>query len=395
MRIEIKYLSKNKKGFSIEDIKQKDFNGKNNYFINLWEKKWYFGFILNKIQNVWPKQWYVIVYTLPDWKWYTEELDRKSITKAKEKLKEFCIKMGLKEKEKNETLKIEKINDNLNDVDLNISNNKNIDLNIVLEFAEKDFRWNFRGILNNKIIFREKTKENFDARLKEIKNFFSNWDIVTEETTWLPFKIDKNKYLEFSLYTILQWWDKEEYFINSNYLESPLSKAKYVSSNYKISKEKTKQIINNLEKKDKEKYNFLYILFNQKDKINFTQDTYFKELLEAYNATKSWFEDSIIKITNLSNLKWNEFIVEDWTHRILALLNFIKEYKETTSYFKKWDLERLIIELFSTKIKLVESKMKTWWYFTIDQLSTINIKEIDETPSNSKILKYLTDRSYI
>lgn len=267
----------------------------------------------------------------------------------------------------------------------------NIKINLDCDFSNK--KWSFRWILNNKILFRTDSKEEFNKKMKEIETFFSESGLLQEEHTKLPFKIRKDKILKTLLFSVLQGEDKINFEVKADCLTSPLSKARFVSSYYLLPKKIKNKLILSLDSKERNIYNFLYILFNKSNILKVNKPWFFKEILEAYAATKKWFEDSKIKITNLDNIKAPNYLLEDWTHRVLALLKILEDYKTSDSYFTKYNLETVILNLFSNLI-LEESKMiYNNSYYSVKDLKPLNIKELDETPKNLHISKYLFDRN--
>jgi len=257
-----------------------------------------------------------------------------------------------------------------------MKNNLQILEEIELEFAEQDTRWKYRGKLKWKILFREQSQESYNNRVKEINSFFENGNIVIEKETWLPYKIKSDNnlsiYIDFTLNKIFTW--KEEYLINSKYLESPIWKAKYTSQSYTLDFDEFNKIT--LSENEQLKIHFLEKLKNI-DNFDFTQDWYFKELVYAYKILLNKLEANKIIISNTETI-----IVEDWTHRVIALVELLKEWKNLSNY----SLENLKdkIKTFLTNSIIIESKMLEW-HFKFNNMEVLNYAEVDEKTDNIEV----------
>jgi len=261
-----------------------------------------------------------------------------------------------------------------------MSNNLKILNKIKCEFAEQDTRWQFRAELDWKILFREKSQEDYNEKIKEINNFFSNWNIVIEKETNLPYKIIWEKNFEiiidYTLNEIFTW--KKDYFINSKYLESPIWKAKYTEKSYELTKEEFERI----EITDNEKFKIFFLQkLNNISNFSFTQDWYFKEIVNAYKILLWKIEIEKIQITNSKLIA-----VEEWTHRIIALNKLISEWKKL-SYYSLWNLKTQI-KNFLIKTTIEESKILEW-HFSFDDMKVLNYNEIDEKPTNKRMISVI------
>lgn len=254
-----------------------------------------------------------------------------------------------------------------------MENNLKILDNIKLEFAEQDTRGQYRAILNWKILFREVDEESYNEKIKEINSFFENSNVVIEKETWLPYKIKQDKNLEIFIDFILNkiFTKKEEYFISSKYLESPIWKAKYTSKSYELTKNEFEKI--NLTKNEQFKITFLEKLINI-DNFNFTQDGYFKELVYAYKILLDKIEFEKLQVTNDDIM-----VVEDWTHKIIALVELLKEAKTLSNY--SLNTLKNKIKYFLINIVIIESKMLEW-HFKFTDMEVLNYSDIDEVPSD-------------
>jgi len=257
-----------------------------------------------------------------------------------------------------------------------MNNNLAILNDIELEFAEQDTRGQYRAKLNWKILFREVDEEWYNKRVKEINSFFENKNIVIEKETWLPYKINENKnlniYIDFILNKIFT--GKEEYLISSKYLESPIGKAKYTSWSYKLNKEDFEKI--NLTENEQLKINFLEKLTDIEN-FDFTQDVYFEELVYAYKILLDQIDFEKIQVTNDDSM-----IVEDGTHKTIALVELLKEWK-TMNYYSLNNLKNKI-KSFLINTKIIESKMLEW-HFKFSDMKILDYSEIDELPSNDRV----------
>jgi len=261
-----------------------------------------------------------------------------------------------------------------------MENNLKILSDIELEYAEQDTRGQYRAKLNWKTLFREVSKESYNKKIEEINSFFEDANIVIEKETMLPYKILEDKYLDIYLDFTLNkiFTGREEYFVSSKYLESPIWKAKYTSKSYELTKDEFDKI--SLSDNEKLKIQFLGNLINI-DNFNFTQNGYFKEIVNAYKILLDKLEPTKISVTS----GWN-MIVEDGTHRIISLVELIKDWKNLSKY--SLDILKGKIKIFIKNTPIIESKMLNW-DFKFDDLEVLNYSEIDEKPSDDRVNKII------
>jgi len=255
-----------------------------------------------------------------------------------------------------------------------MTNNLKILEEIELEYAEQDTRWKYRAKLDWKILFREQDQESYNEKIKEIKSFFEGKNIVIEKETNLPYKIKEDKYLDIFIDITLNkiFTGKNEYFISSKYLESPIWKAKYTSKSYELTDEEFNKI--RLSDNETFKIQFLENLANIEN-FSFTQDGYFKELVYAYKILIDKLVPTKIQVTNDDTM-----LVEDWTHRIIALSELIKEWNILTWY--SLDILKEKIKVFIKNTPILESKILKW-DFKFSDLEVLNYSEIDDEPSDN------------
>lgn len=257
-----------------------------------------------------------------------------------------------------------------------MENNLEILNSIELEFAEQDTRWQYRGKLNWKILFREVDEISYNERIQKINSFFEKQNIVIEKETWLPYIIKENNnldiFIDFTLNKIFTW--KEEYYINSKYLESLIWKAKYTSKSYELTKENFEKI--NLTENEELKIKFLEKLINI-DNFIFTQDWYFKEVIYVYDILLDKIEFEKIQIT-IDDI----MIVEDGTHRIISLVNLLEKWKTLSDYSLN-ELKNKI-KTFLINNTIVESKILEG-HFKFKDMGVLDYNEIDEEPKNERV----------
>lgn len=257
-----------------------------------------------------------------------------------------------------------------------MSNNIEILSNIELEFAEQDTRWQFRAKLDWKTLFRAVTEEEYNEKIIEITEYFSNWSVVIENETWLPYKIKDNKNFEIIIDFYLNkiFTSKEEFFINSSYLESPIWKAKYTSKSYILSEENFKKL--EISENEKLKINLLQKLDNISN-FTFTTDWYFQELIYAYKILLNEEYSNNIQINNSESIT-----VENWKHKILALIELINEWKKMWNYSLNNLKEK--IKLFLINNNILKSEISKW-DFIFENMNILKYPEIKEEPKNEKI----------
>jgi hypothetical protein len=162
------------------------------------------------------------------------------------------------------------------------------------------------------------------------------------------------------LYEVLGW-----------YLQSPLSRSKYTRKSYTITAEKFLTIRNDLLKTDsfRKKIILLELLLLNRFDFTFVRNWYFENLVQSYKLFPSAFSNEPIKI-NFEN-----WVIEDWKHRILALHSLIKDffyYKSKWDSFKSNDIEIKIIDIFNKYIHFQDSKIiNSDWIFKINDLNYI------------------------
>ena len=263
-----------------------------------------------------------------------------------------------------------------------MKNNIKILDNIELEFAKQDTRWQFRAKLSWKILFREINQKEYDKKIKQINNFFNSGNCVIENETNLPYKVIENKKLEIHIDFILNkiFTGKKQYFINSKYLQSPIKKAKYTPKSYELSKSEFEQI--KLNNNEQLKINFLENLENISNFL-FTQDWYFLEIVLAYKILLSKITNNKIQIT-----KTKKIIIEDWSHRIIALVQLIKEWKKMSPY-NLYNLKDKIKQ-FLVDTVIIESKLLKW-HFIFEQMQILNYNKIDEQPNEKRMREIINN----
>ena len=249
-----------------------------------------------------------------------------------------------------------------------MTNNLEILNKIELEFAEQDTRWQFRWILNWKTLFREASQQDFDNKIKSINDFFSGWNIVIEKETSLPYKISKNKnfqiFIDFTINKILTW--KNEYFINSKYLESPIWKAKYTAKSYELTSQEFEKMT--LTENEKLKIIFLEKLEDISN-FYFIQNWYSDKLVNAYKILISEVNKNEIQITNSEKI-----IIGEWTHRVIALTQLLQEWKSLTPY--SLDKLKNKIKTFLIDAIIIESKTLSW-DISFEDMKVLDFSEVE------------------
>lgn len=334
----------------------------NSWIFDIWNKDWIFSKNnLFKKSNLKEMEYFLksIIYENKN-----TDLSREEVLN---KLKEKYINKYYPEKLKN---KVETSWNNFNEnffeeVSLKEFNDKNIeDFNNSLEIIinENDLRWAYQLKQNWKTLFKFKTEEEAislkEDIIKELLKSIEDWEYIAIIKQWNTFY-----WLEDNVFTLIKLENQEEIYINNN-----LFKDDKVIEKYYMDLFLKEEIINLL--KEKYKNDFIYLLY--KKQIKFSQDSYFKEIFEAYKIIlkeelKHWIylNNPIINFWEIEACEYEwKLCIQDWTHRVLALLDIL------------WE-EEILRLLTKIKFKQVDKNFWSICKFNKEDLKVENFKNID------------------
>lgn len=283
---------------------------------------------------------------------------------------------------------------------------------IEIVHKERDVRNQWHWVYQWKSVVKWNTEEEVREQIQMIedslKEMLENWEIVSlifskhesNNCFWIS---NSRETLEDLLFN----WNKD-YSISSNNLVEFFKKPNFVRTAYTLNKEHYDKIIeklkeqfydNELKKKENEfnarKLFVNYIRNNRIDKIKFSQDSYFKEIRDWYNKMideyiKSWYTSWIKWIKNQRIelwIKWDEIHIQDWTHRVLALIDSYNKIIDWhfSDYKKRIETVLEDIEKWLYNVNLVDFNL---WIFSMNELEIEDIKNVDSI-DNSELKKYM------
>jgi len=259
---------------------------------------------------------------------------------------------------------------------------------IYLDIKENDTKWIYRWMVNEKIIFRSKTKEEYEDTIWALKDELEEnaLFIVEEKNTNIPFFIAKedldNILLYKEIYFLLwqyQWNNKVR--IPNFLLSSLFYQAKYSYDYYEVELSVFDWLVAN----NKIIYNFIKNLNN----LLFEEKKYNNSIVKA----NLWLKN--LKNIVLWYSKEGDIFVSKEIHKVIALYYVIMKKTSFEWIQTKWDisLKELLDIINNLNILNSDEKLSNSSLVKKDDLEIVNFEEIKE--KNIEIINYLKNRNLI